>query len=501
MDASSGDLFPQSRLFLPSFRGDETLYSWCANYHTLSSMPTARQTCLQLFDHSDAGLKHDFPIHLDRLVERTQGFLGTRDEIIFNRTPIGAFFRFIDRARLQAICNLMGSGPEHRVTRMLGLLAIRYGTPAPLKACRACMSVSISESRSSAWRVDHQTPGIYYCDAHGEMLSVANAEAHRRSRSEFLLPHMLAPNDWCETPALSGTAANRLESLAVWSRALRTGTDSSDEPFSPNALRDACHLSAKERGWIGIDGSLHFKRIQQELNLAQVELFDVPGLEFLANAQNVGGGYLGLLMRQSPGIHHPLMFVALLSFLFESPEQFFQCYQVASLASPDALRDVLRSKRHALSDWLQELVITQQLSVNEAANEVGIPVSRALVYLGERGIKWKRRPRIVGTNLEAKLIDRLESGDEPNAIAIDLNLRRGFIKDYLASHPELRQRHQAERFTRRRNAYRTKFLRALEENPAFPIKRIRREIDSGFQWLLKHDRDWLTGILPGIWHR
>jgi hypothetical protein len=312
---------------------------------------------------------------------------------------------------------------------------------------------------------------------------------------------MLTPNDWHETLGLSGAATERLKSLALWSRTLRTNANSGEEPFLPDALRDACHLRAKELGWVGIDGSLYFKQIQQELNLAQAELFDVPGLEFLANAQSVRGGYLGLLMRQSPGIHHPLMFVALLSFLFESPEQFFQCYQVASSASPDALRDVLRSERHALSDWLQELVINQQLSVNEAANEVGIPVSRVLVYLGERGIKWKRRPRIVGTDLEVKLIDRLESGDEPNTIAIDLNLRRGFIKDYLASRPELRQRHQAERFMRRRDTYRTKFLRALEENPAFPIKRIRREIDSGFQWLLKHDRDWLTGILPGIWHR
>ena len=501
MEAPSGQLFLRNRLFLPGFRDDETLYSWCAHYHALSSMPTARQTCLQLFGHSDAGLKHDFPIHLDRLIERTLGHLGSRDQIIFDRTPISAFSKFVDRTRLQAICALMGSGPEHRVARMLGLLANKHGTPAPLKACPECVSESVAQSNSSSWRSDHQTPGIYFCELHGGMLRVAVPAIHRRSRSEFLLPHTLAATDWLEIPTLSSASIHNLKSLAVWSRALRTNSTSNQEPFTPDVLRDTCHLRARERGWVCIDGSLHFKQIQNAVNVSQSELFAVPGLEFLAKSQSVGGGYLGLLMRQAPGVHHPLMFIALLSLLFESPDHFLQCYQFASEANPNTRREVLRSERNMLSEWLKELVVKQGKSVNQAAKEVGIHPSRALVYLKEQGIECEKRPRIVDSPLESKLVERLEFGDDPATISSEMDLRRSFIKDYLASHPEIRRRHANARFVRQCGEYRAKFLSILDANPSLPVKRIRRETNSGFEWLLRHDRNWLTQILPGIWHR
>lgn len=501
MPELSEQLFPPDRLFLPCFRKDETLYSWCAHYHILSSNPTARQTCAQLFGHRDAGLKHDFPIHLDKLIDRTLGQLGTRDQIILDRTPVGSFARFVESARLQTVCNLMGTGPEHRVARTLGILAGHQVSPAPLKACSVCMSESIAGTHSSIWRLDHQLPGVYICKDHDCRLLVATPEAHRRARSELLLPHMLPQHEWLNTPDLSPTATCRLRKIADWSRALHVTHGLSFIPFDADILRDACHIRAKHRGWVAIDGSLHFKRIRGEIGAAYSELFSLPGLEFLAGSQRDHGGYVGFLMHQYRGVHHPLMFIALLSFLFDSPEDFLDCYGITSETSPEHRRTPLRLERNALSEWLAEMVETQGMSVNQAALSAGIPTSRALIYLKEKGVEYKKRPRVVGSPLETRLVERLELGDAPASIAAEMNIRRAFIKDYLASHAELRQRHSEARSLRRLEEYRAKFIATLKANPSLPIKRIRRETDSGFEWLYRNDRAWLADVLPGIWHR
>lgn len=501
MGIPAADLFSGERLYLPAPRDGETLYSWCAHYHVLSSNPTARQTCLQLFDHPQAGLKHDFPICLDKLIERTQGLLGTRDQVIFDRTPVGAFSRFIDSGKLQAICDLMGTGPSHRVARMLGLLAINHGTPAPLKACPICVRESVATTRTSLWLCEHQIPGVYRCHKHDCLLLVANESGHRRARNEFFLPHMLERSGWHEIQALSSNAIERLKNLAQWGRTLRTSADLSFEPFEQDTLRDCCHFQAKRKNWIGIDGSLHFKKIREAIWFAGTELSAVPGLEFLEAAQREAGGYVGILLRQYGGVHHPLMHVALLSFLFDSPVQFFDEYQKAAAIDPASRRDVLTLKRTVLSQRLAALVADAKMSVNQAAQAEGITPEIAIRYLTELGIEFEKRPHIVGSSIEPKLVERLKLGDDPTATASALGIRRGFIKDYLSTRPALRQEYETKRFHRLREEYRAKFLRTLAANPSLPVKRIRRETNSGFEWLYRNDRQWLADTLPGIWHR
>jgi hypothetical protein len=466
----------------------------------LTSNPKARDTSLQLFNHHDAALVHDFPIAIDQLISRTAGFLGTREQVILDRTPVGAFFRFLDEKKRQDVCNAMGT-TTHRVAHFLGRVAIDQHTPAPLKACAECVLESLSEGQSSYWRTTDQVPGAYVCPVHGSLLRIANSEAHRRARSELILPHMLADNDWLDSPCLSPESIDRLRIMTDWSLALRITSNSAAPAFDSAILRDACHLQAKALGWVAIDGTLQFKQIRQAITSTYAELLAVPGLEFLAGSKLEHGGFVGLLLRRSEGVHHPLMFIALLSFLFATPQQFFTSHDRATQLTQTDRRALLLSERMTLSTLLRELVVKAGLSVNLAAKEIGITPTRALVLLKEMGIRTERRPRIVGTALEPILIKRLISGDTAAKIAADLNIRRGFIKDYLASRPDLRRTHDISRFNRRREGYRSRFQQILEAHPSLPVKRIRREMNSGFEWLYRHDRTWLAQVLPGIWHR
>ena len=141
------------------------------------------------------------------------------------------------------------------------------------------------------------------------------------------------------------------------------------------------------------------------------------------------------------------------------------------------------------------------MSVNKAAQELGVPTGQAIKYLDSVGVNREKRPRIVGTEREARLRKLLAEGVERGEIAEELLMRPSFIKDYLAAHPELANEWTTKRLTKLRAGYRKHFLKVLSDNPGLPIKTIRRLPGNGFQWLYVNDLEWLRSMLPAIWRR
>ena len=278
-------------------------------------------------------------------------------------------------------------------------------------------------------------------------------------------------------------------------------TDAAFQPFDPDILRDTCHLQAKKHGWVAIDGSLRFKELREAFHTAHLGLEALPGLSFLGGAVRDTGGFIGILLHQYGRFQHPLKHLFLLSFLFDSPDNFQSAYQETASAIPVGRREPLTREKDILACKLKELVSVQGMSVNQAAQLMGVHVKQATVYLRRIGITYRTRPRVVGTDTETQLVMRLENGDDARDIAKSLGIRRSLIKDYLAARPALRALWEARQLARKRDAYRQRFLKLLTDHPLLPIKQIRRMPNSGFEWLYRRDREWLAENLPAIWHR
>jgi len=289
--------------------------------------------------------------------------------------------------------------------------------------------------------------------------------------------------------------------LSKWATSLSVRGMHPGVQFDRSALQDTCHLQAQRRGWVAIDGTLRFKQIREEILASHTRLAKLPTLRFIETAEREAGGFVGLLLHKFKSYHHPLMHLVLLSFLFDSSEAYEGAYRNNLLRASEIRRKPLTEEREAIRQKVSECVGRNGQSANSTAQKLGINVLRALTYLRESGVAYKTRPRIVGSTKEALLTERLQRGDDPGEIAKELSIRRGYIKDYLAARPKLRRDFEQAAWSRRKEAYRSKFLRTLADNPALPIKRIRRETNSGFEWLYRNDRQWLEDALPGIWHR
>ncbi|WP_018609908.1 TnsD family Tn7-like transposition protein [Uliginosibacterium gangwonense] len=489
-------------LSLPPLRSDETLYSWVARYHVLSSNACSRTTSRQLFGNPHAALRTDFPVQLDALVERTAGAFGGAAHIAHEHSAFGAFAPFLGVDLFGKVSQAMRAGDSFAIGRMMGLTTSRIGTPAPLKSCAACADEDVRSHYVAHWRVEQQLPGARVCPKHRVLLRVATESAHSRARrQQLILPHMLNADEWGELPRVCTSVMDALQRIEFWGRALRAKSEQEVRLFETEDLRDTYVRQAAREGWSGGDGRLMFRPMCHQLRSRFAGLEAVPGFEFIAAAHGVTGGFVGSLLRQYPGRQHPVKHLLLLAFLFESPEAFLAAYdETATLAAAER-RTLLTEERAGLTQQLKTLVQEQGLSVCRAADELGMTVTLATKCLQRAGVAYGTRPRVVGTDREKQVELMLRRGDDPPLIASSLRVRRSFIKDYLAARPELREIWQNRHFERKRDAYRLRFLTTLAENPGVPIKKIRRLPSNGFQWLYNNDRAWLVENLPGLWHR
>jgi len=260
-------------------------------------------------------------------------------------------------------------------------------------------------------------------------------------------------------------------------------------------------LRAKQLGLVAFDGTLRLQRLCKIFHERYAELAAIPGWDCITTVTGSNAGFLGGLFRHPCGFRHPFKHHLIQALLYESPHHFLKDYKdhkhTKAMSGVQMLVDSLRDSR----EMLLKMVGQDLLSVNQAAQSLGVPVSQAIKHLDREGVPRIRRPRIIGTHKEVQLIEMLRRGLNRVQIGKALSIRTGFIKDYLATRPDLLQEWSSAKTEQQKNVHRHQFLLALKNNPGLPIKKIRRLPMNGFQWLYHNDLEWLRSVLPAIWHK
>lgn len=497
-DAQSvtNELFPE--VCTPAILEDESIYSWCARLHRLNGGDDARSTSRLLFHHPTAGLRHDFPFHMAYFMQKTRGDLGTLPEMLRTRTLYGFHAPFLPAADEEEVCLFLVSGKNSSARSKLGLARAGIKAINPLKFCPICIREQMTTHGVAWWRTSHQLPSSFVCEIHDTWLKILVTNQRRGAMDNFYLPD--AYGIQCGVVSHPALVDNRtrLTKLGEWGRFLRA---QEHLRLTETSLRHSYLLQAKVRGWLALDGSVRIRHLRDAF-LAHYQgalvLFDRA---FLGDLHGVNAGFLAHLFRRLPSRRHPLKHLLLMNFLFESPEEFIATYaKTRSIHSDDgdeAVQALLQDKAGLLIRLIEE-----GQSVNRAATIIGVPVTQAARTLDKKGIhRPDRRPRVVGTAKEKQLQEMLREGLERKEIAQTVGVRPAFIKDYLATRPELKTVWEQAYHFNQRVLHRHQFKTALQQSPDLPIKSIRRLPGNGFQWLYNNDREWLQEILPAIWKR
>jgi len=190
-----------------------------------------------------------------------------------------------------------------------------------------------------------------------------------------------------------------------------------------------------------MDGSLRLDKVRDSFMSWIGECTEWPSLSFVHNIHDVNVGFIGQLVRQYPGIRHPLKHILMLTYLFESVDAFIQIYNQVSTFYKAEGNNGLRKELSNTREKLINLVKEQHRSVNSAAQELDVSVTQAIKLLKKNNVRYTSRARIVGTDKEKALILALQQGKDHHTISQELSIRKRYISYYLAQHPNLKHRY------------------------------------------------------------
>ncbi|WP_421376318.1 TnsD family Tn7-like transposition protein [Paraburkholderia sp. DD10] len=330
----------------PAILPDETVYSWCARFHRLNGGGNVQATSQLLFGHRTAGLRNDFPFHLAHLHELTRGGVGTLSDLLMRGTLYGFRAPFLPpHARDDIRRYLLYGGRSGEIHRTLGLSRAGLGLTNRLKFCADCVSEQQRQLGFAWWIASHQPPFSFSCRAHYQWLRLGDISLRPGLTDTYCLPELLASVSVANGLHGRMSRCSQLIRLDKWGNYI---SQQENLQLAGELLRQTYRLQAKTRRWVTFDGYIRPQQLRDAFLAYYGDILQLFPKRFLGDLAGVNGGFLATLLTKNSPLHHPMKHLLLLSFLFETPEDFMavQAKVMAVHASGGdlAVRSLLRDR-------------------------------------------------------------------------------------------------------------------------------------------------------------
>lgn len=374
--------------FMPNFLPDETLYSLCARFHSLSGNRLAATSSRQLFGVATAAMLHDFPTNLSTFEMRTEGRLGDTLRLACERTLLGFYAPYQPQAKVITCINAMAGTDADRLKFRLGLPSSRIGATHPLKACAKCIQDELEQLGCAYWHVLHQHPSIWICSRHDELLMRSTAKSKTHNKLQWLLPHSIAREDWRPLPEQLKRQAFLLTRIEEFVRGMSAAGVVN---FDPSTLRQCYLFAVRNSGWLTRNGNVRLKAVRQAFIDQVIGLAGIPEFDFIESADREDGGFLGKLLRASRSNLHPSKHLIVKVLLFTSWSEFWSSYLKMSTGAYDMVVESIKSSEEdsKVNEFLS-LIELEEISLAQAARTLGLPYDVARYWLKRAGIRYVR---------------------------------------------------------------------------------------------------------------
>lgn len=477
----------------------ESLFSLCSRYHHIAGHRTPAQTCRVLFGSHRPGSAHDVPAHVQDLVERTHGELGSTREIILARTLLPYYFPFHPEHVCENWLIQLSTGTASSLKAQLGLAASQFGASHPLKACQACIESDTQDHGVAYWHVEHQVPAVFICPWHRNPLLCATDKVSGQDRFGWVLPAQarlksLLVNSY--TPDFDQLLADC--ALALWGMQLSF-------TFSLDRVSRIYRSKLVEQGFVHpFSARVDHKRFDQSLHNVLSGSSITVFCPWLALPDNVRVFSRRLLRMGHPSSprwsRHPLNHLTLLVLLFGSWKAFWDAYQQLVVEEPGSdsvgypksspQKDEAIAPQQSLRATLIEH-IQSGASVSRAAELAGVSVSTAMTWAAHAGIHSPRRPKVLKAPARARLISQLKRGVGKILAASSVNISVVTVTRVLMTEPGLHDQWQSARFNQAQIRARDSWLAIRDAFPESSSNEWRSMEPSAYAWLYRNDRPWL----------
>lgn len=494
------DLFAKSP-FLAWLPG-ETLFSLISRHHYFSGQSLSSRTCVRFFGHPRAGSQHDLPSRLVRFVSRTDGCFGDVETVAKNHTLLAYYAPFISPEELNNAIACMAADSVAHLKLRLGILTSRFRANHPLKSCEACMAEDRSAFGWAYWHLEHQYPGVWICQRHGQQLRESILKATGVGRFLWHLPGVEHFRHWpadLRKAILDGHTA--LQSLSR--QVIDLTTKASDLSIDKSRLHEVYRAELVRRDWVTRGGSFRMPVIAASFVDHVKHLRAVPELEALPTTANEAAIQLGRLLRPPRSGTHPLRHMVLINWLFGSAEAFWHAQESAfnppiALPTTDFPSDQKSecSSNDPRREQLIGLLTVQKKSMRMAARAIGIDVGTAMSWAAQAGLTVPRRPKKLFGEVRQRAIAELQKGNDKAIVAAAAQISVVTVTKLLLSEVGLHAAWRQAKNDRARATSREVWDRLLQTHSSVGIKFLRALEPASYAWLYRNDRAWLDSHKP-----
>lgn len=482
---------------LPDLYEDETLYSLLAAIQRLRADSRAEETSSAFFGSPVAGLRHDFPSHLEEFSRRTTGTFGTPNELAMQHTVLPYFTAFRTYSIVERAITAMAGNTVNLLKFILGLPASPAGANYPLSYCKTCTDADINRHGRAHWHRMHQLPGSYLCPIHHELLLTSEVRLNGLGRSQLFLPgdQQLDVRAAASDLTLKALAVlRRLSALgaATLTKALPGGFD--------GASLQACYrFGLSQLGLLTPAGFIRANEFVRALIAHFEPISSISPFNRVISASS-GGTLLRLTRKPRNGIP-TLTHLLLIEFLFGDWDKFVAAYrwenqlslpfEGSDAISPDENElpaTDLASALNRIADGYQ----SKRGSLRMLCAAEGVDINTAMRWIGRLGLtEIARRPRVVTKTVRGLVISLLEAGHPLRDVCTQTSLSKSTVDRILNDTGTLRATWKASALERRRKIERDRLNVFLASKPDATMLVVRKTTGIGYSWLFHHDRRWL----------
>lgn len=500
-ESASAELFDLPPSLLSWLTG-ETLFSLVSRQHAFWGYPGAGETSTILFGRRHAGTHHDFPNELDEFSARTGGVLGAPDDLALNHTLLSYYRPFSSDGLISDCLAMMRGKSVNHLKYRLGLLTSSFRANHPLMACTVCMDQDVAETGWAYWHLEHQYPGIWFCERHAEPLHEATIKSTGVNRFLWALPdrrHLTL--DWLQ----KSTDAQALRALASTTLQLmreNRGPGWLDGAHVVPVLREV----VRQKGWLTPNGNLRVNELTPSY-LAWTQKLNGPmELSALPSSASEAAPQIGRLLRPWRTGTHPLRVLVVISWLFDSAESFLAAYDSChgpgvQLPGSELLCKVQPPVLISPNDAIRAQLVTHVcagMSATAAASAAHVTVGTAMAWLAQAGVKVAKRPKTLTSAIQEVLRTDLLQGLDKTTAANLHGITVQAVTRFLRTEPGLHQAWQQAIFLNRQTQARGGWVAALTTDGHLGANWLRAQDPARYAWLYRNDRAWLQANLPPV---
>lgn len=485
--------------FFPEFYEGELLYSVFARYHVRSGHMSQTETMRTLFGPNGIykNATPELPNQLSFLHGQVNHFKGgTIEKWIHEHTFFPYYTAFTNEQIRKKVYDLMVEGAPNGVSliRLTGSGAANIRSSKYFRYCPRCLQEDISVHGESYWRVMHQLPSVLVCPIHEVPLHNSRVPYRSIERQNYFPATVKDCKGSSVIPNLNETTYQHIIDLAKQSAYLLKKS----LYYNYHHIQERYYILLQQKGYVTVGGIYRQKILHEDL----IEFYTNAGLSlFQSDLSKQNETWLKSLLIRKNYICHPIRHLLLLHFLGENvfsiegrgrnkKEYFgkgpFPCLNKAAI--------------HYLTHTIQKVDLEycerRKCIIGVFRCSCGFVYTRVHCENQSVDPNIYNNVRDYGDVWKRKVLEERERGKTLQEIGKGLGVHRVTIREHLKKYAsEAIKRKMDEDILQERRRY---FLHIKEQYPNDNVTQLRYRNPAVYNWLIRHDREWLLLNQPII---